>query len=151
MNLSIELYREDYREAVVNTWESSVRATHHFLKDEDIEFFKSFVSGMDFNSMSVYCGINEQREVVGFLGVDNHKLEMLFLHPDHIGKGLGKAMLDYAVQHLEANELDVNEDNQNAVAFYSKNGFEIIDRTPIDGTGKPYPILKMKLKKNPVL
>ncbi len=145
MSISIELYSEELRESVVETWESSVRATHHFLKEEDIRFFKTFVSGLDFNSMSVYCGLTEEREMIGFLGVDNHKLEMLFLHPQHIGKGYGKLMLDYAINNLEANALDVNEDNQHAVEFYKKHGFVIEERMPVDGTGKPYPILKMKL------
>jgi putative acetyltransferase len=146
MSLSIVLYSEDMRQPIVETWESSVRATHNFLKEEDIQFFKSFVSNMDFNSLTVYCGLTEQKELVGFLGVDNHKLEMLFLNPQHIGKGYGKILLDYAVKKLEANELDVNEDNKNAVGFYKKYGFEVTERTPLDGTGKPYPILKMKLK-----
>lgn len=32
----------EYNE-VVNIWEASVRATHHFLKEEDIQYFKSLV------------------------------------------------------------------------------------------------------------
>nr|WP_315157420.1 hypothetical protein [uncultured Flavobacterium sp.] len=34
--------KTEYNE-VVNIWEASVRATHHFLKEEDIQYFKSLV------------------------------------------------------------------------------------------------------------
>ena len=33
-------------------------------------------------------------EAVGFMGIENHKLEMLFIASNQRGKGLGKALLD---------------------------------------------------------
>ena len=34
--------KENYQE-IVNVWEASVRATHDFLKEEDIEYFKPLI------------------------------------------------------------------------------------------------------------
>lgn len=40
MNKIDNIEKKEYGN-VVELWESSVRVTHHFLKEEDIEYFKS--------------------------------------------------------------------------------------------------------------
>lgn len=124
-----------------------MRATHQFLKSEDIDFYKSIVWGIDFNEFDVFLSLSEADEVLGFLGVAENKLEMLFLKPACRGKGIGKALTEYAIRELKVTEVDVNEGNTHAVGFYKRFGFEVYERTPLDSTGKPYPILKMKLKR----
>ena len=61
-------------------------------------------------------------------------------------QGLGKQLLRYAMEHLNANELDVNEQNPQALGFYFKQGFEVIGRSEVDGMGQPYPLLHMRLR-----
>ena len=56
----------------------------------------------------------KNNQVFGFLGVSDQKLEMLFLNPLHIGKGLGRLMADFAIQNLECRQVDVNEQNESA-------------------------------------
>jgi putative acetyltransferase len=72
---------------------------------------------------------------------------MLFIHPGYRGKGIGKRLLEYAVQHLNATELDVNEQNPQAIGFYKNMGFVIVGRSDLDGMGKPFPLLHMKFSK----
>jgi len=131
---------------MLEVWEASVRATHHFLDPEDIDFYKSIVSKIDFNQFTVYLSLSDKDEVLGFLGVVDKKLEMIFLKPECIGKGIGRALTTLAVEDLNVTEVDVNEGNVNTIIFYKSFGFEEYDRTPFDETGKPYPILKMRLK-----
>jgi putative acetyltransferase len=50
------------------------------------------------------------------------------------------------LDELNADKVNVNEQNIDAVKFYSKFGFVTYERTEKDSEG--YPILKMKLKKN---
>ncbi len=54
--------------------------------------------------------------------------------------------MNYAIQELDAHLVDVNEQNQHAVLFYQKLGFEAFERTTHDDQGKPYPLLRMRLK-----
>ncbi|MEF9671735.1 GNAT family N-acetyltransferase, partial [Pseudomonas sp. PCH446] len=75
------------------------------------------------------------------------KVEMLFIAPQARGTGLGKQLLRYAIEHLNADELDVNEQNTQAVGFYFKQGFEVIGRSEKDGMGQPYPLLHLRLKR----
>jgi putative acetyltransferase len=147
IQVRIKPYSEKFREQIILVWEKSVRATHNFVKPSDIDYFKIIVKEIDFNSFSVYCLTNENN-VLGFLGVADFKIEMLFLDPDFIGQGLGKKLMKFALDDLKADKVDVNEQNLNAVNFYSRFGFTTYERTEKDPEGKDYPILKMKLKSN---
>lgn len=141
---SIEKYHLNYKNQLLAVWEKSVLATHHFLSQEDFVFIKSLLHGMDFEMLNVYCLLDQQK-LIGFIGIDEKKIEMLFLDPDYIGKGLGKQLMEFALSAHGATFVDVNEQNPNAVAFYQKFGFTTFERTEKDDLGKDYPLLRMKL------
>lgn len=88
----------------------------------------------------------ENNEPLGFMGIENQRLEMLFLSPTERGKGLGRQLLQYGIQKYGVQELTVNEQNPQAVGFYEHLGFETYKRTECDKEGNPYPLLYMKLK-----
>jgi putative acetyltransferase len=138
-------YTDELKQDLISVWERSVLATHTFLSKDDVTHYKQVVAGIDYNAFDVYCYLDEHTKLAGFIGVADAKIEMLFLTPEYIGKGIGKALLIYAMQHLHATEVDVNEQNQHAIAFYESFGFTTYQRTETDSDGKPYPILKMRL------
>ena len=138
-------YAEKHREQLLNVWEKSVLATHDFLSTSDFQEIKEIVATIDFNAFEVCC-LLDGNTVIGFLGAANQKVEMLFLSPEQIGKGLGKKLLNFAIHDLNANKVDVNEQNTKAVEFYSKFGFKTYERTDKDEQGKNYPLLRMELK-----
>ncbi|RAW00503.1 GNAT family N-acetyltransferase [Pseudochryseolinea flava] len=143
-NVMIKSYQESYRSQIVDVWERSVRATHHFLSIEDFEEIKKLVQGIDFAAFEVYCLMNEDT-VIGFIGVAERKVEMLFLDPAYFSGGLGKRLLMFAMSDLRACEVDVNEQNTNAVKFYERMGFKVYERTDKDDQGRAYPLLRMRL------
>lgn len=136
----------EYKELVA-VWEASVRATHHFLKEEDIAYFKPLILNNYLAAVELRCVRNDQNKIIGFSGVADQNLEMLFIHPDYRGAGIGKALLEYAVANFNVSKVDVNEQNEQAVGFYKKCGFEVINRSESDASGKPYPILHLELKR----
>lgn len=141
-----EIHSSEYQD-VVELWEASVRATHDFLQEEDIVFFKPLILNEYLKSVELESIRADSGEILGFSGVAEGYLEMLFVHPDHVGKGIGKFLLNHAIMNLPVAKVDVNEQNPKALEFYLKHGFEIIGRSEFDGTGKPYPILHMELVK----
>ena len=78
------------------------------------------------------------------MGIEDHRLEMLFLSQKEREKGLGKQLLLYGIQNYGIEELTVNEQNTQAVGFYEHMGFETYKRTDLDEEGNPYPLLYMK-------
>ena len=127
--------KKEYQE-VLNVWEASVRVTHHFLKEEDIAYFKPLIRGVR----------DDKNKIIGFIGVADQNLEMLFLHPNYRAKGIGKNLLEYAIGKLNVTKVDVNEENEQAVGFYQHFGFKIIGRSELDSSAKPYPVLHMEIK-----
>jgi putative acetyltransferase len=136
---------DDYPE-IVEVWEASVRATHHFLTKENIQFFKPLIPQY-LGAVQLFCVKGDKNKIEGFLGVAEQSIEMLFLHPSAIGKGMGKKLVRFAIESLQVNKVDVNEQNEQAVNFYKHMGFHVINRSATDGMGKPFPILHMELSK----
>lgn len=131
---------------VVEVWEASVRATHHFLSEEDIQFIKPLIPDALSHVEELACMRDEAGRVVGFVGVEQDKVEMLFIHPAWRGRGIGSRLLKYAFNVLGARLVDVNEQNEQAVGFYLRMGFEVEGRSELDSTGKPFPLLHMRLR-----
>lgn len=133
-------------EEITDVWEASVRETHTFLKEEDILFFKDMVKSKALYNVDLLCIKDSNNRITAFLGTEGNNIDMLFIHPDQRGKGLGKFLINYAIEKLGTNTVDVNEQNEQALGFYLHQGFEVISRDDVDGMGKPFPILHMKLK-----
>ncbi len=131
---------------ILDTWESSVRATHDFLSEEDIISIKPHVvEGAKYVS-KLLCVRDKQGTIKAFMGIHDSKIEMLFVSNDSRGNGIGKKLVEYAIQVLNINYVDVNEQNPQAVGFYKYMGFQVFKRSEFDDQGNPFPILHMKLK-----
>ncbi|MDD0972466.1 GNAT family N-acetyltransferase [Pseudomonas fontis] len=133
----------DYPE-LVRVWEASVRATHDFLPDSYICLLRELVRDQYLDAVMLICCKDSRQRITGFAGVAAGRVEMLFIDPAHRGQGIGKRLLHYAIEHLNAEQLDVNEQNPQALGFYLKQGFEVYGRTEKDGMGQPYPLLHLR-------
>ena len=131
---------------LLDIWEGSVRATHLFLSDSEIEKIKGYVPQAIREIPHLIVGENDIGIPVAFIGIDGQKLEMLFVSDEARGRGFGKALLRYGVDVYGVNELSVNEQNPQAEGFYEYLGFRVFKRTDCDEQGNPYPILYMKLE-----
>lgn len=138
------VFPDDYAE-MLDVWEDSVRATHSFLSEQDIAFFKPIILEQAFPAVSLRCIKDTKNNILGFVGVHESKVEMLFVLDDARGRGVGKKLLKYAIEQLDANKVDVNEQNPLAVGFYQHMGFNVVSRSAVDDMGKPFPILHMSL------
>lgn len=67
----------------------------------------------------------------------------VFVDSAYRGKGVGAVALQYVLDKLQVYKVDVNEQNQQAVDFYLKKGYQLIGRSAVDGMGKSYPILHL--------
>ena len=132
--------------ALLDIWERSVRATHLFLSDGEIESIKEYVPQALTGVETLTVAENESGQPVAFMGTENGTLEMLFIAPEERGKGLGKRLLRYGIAHFGAKELAVNQQDPQAKGFYEHMGFCAYRRTERDEQGSPYPLLYMRLR-----
>lgn len=129
-------------------WEASVRATHHFLTETDIQMLIPLVrEGLAHIPVLVLAVHSEKPErgeaIRAFMGLDGSRLEMLFVDPEARGQGIGKALVHHAIG-LGVREVCVNEQNPAARGFYAHLGFVVVKRTPLDEQGNPFPLLYME-------
>ena len=88
---------------------------------------------------------DEEGHAAAFMGIENETLEMLFIAPEHRGKGLGKELLSLGIEKYGVKQLTVNEQNPQAIGFYEHLGFKVYKRKDNDEQGNPYPLLYMRL------
>ena len=129
---------------LVAIWRSAVDATHEFLADADRDEVESRLESDYFPAVSLTVAELNGRPV-GFAGVLDGNLEMLFIAAKQRGTGIGTSLLSHAINDHGVRYVDVNEQNRQAVEFYTRRGFQVVRRSETDDVGRPYPLLHLQL------
>lgn len=87
--------------------------------------------------------VEETGEIVAFMSVLGNLIGGLFTHPDHQGKGHGRALVEHARERFDPVLVEVFEANERAIAFYRSCGFADHERTVDNGSGLPQMILRL--------
>jgi putative acetyltransferase len=140
-------YQDKDHDKLVNIWYQAVNHTHTFLTAKDIEFYHTMIQNGALKEVEIWIELNGNKEPTGFIGLDGTKIEMLFIDPKYHGKGIGSRLIKHAQDIKGSNlQVDVNEQNDGAYAFYKRFGFALIGRSELDSTGRPFPLLHLEYK-----
>ena len=120
-----------------------MRPSHLFLSENDIEEIKCALVPEYFPAVELYAFV-QNGVAVGFIGLAGAKIEMLFVDCSAQGRGIGTALIDFAIGRGAA-EVDVNEQNPLALKFYLARGFGVVGRDVSDDAGRQFPILHLSL------
>lgn len=101
--------RDTYLQLIVQLWEANVKVTHTFLTKEEIQNIKQYVPQAVEHVPHLCIALSKQGELLGFIGVADQRLEMLFIQVNARGQGIGKQLLRYAIKNFDVKELTVNE------------------------------------------
>jgi len=129
---------------ILDVWEASVRAAPGLVSEAYIQFFKPLARDELLRLVDLASIRDDNGEIVGFVGVADEKIEALFVHPARRRSGVGRRLANYAVSR-GATAVDVDEQNEAAVRFFSGLGFEIAARSAVDAMGKAFPVLHMRV------
>ena len=141
MNIKeVSSMNQKLEQQLIEVWESSVKATHTFLSETEIQAIKQYIPEALHHVSHLIIVESENGEPAGFMGISDRTL----IANEQRGKGLGKKLLAYGMENYAVNELGVNEQNPQAKGFYEHMGFEVYKRSELDEQGNPYPILYMK-------
>jgi putative acetyltransferase len=133
------------REILVDIWLRSVRATHTFLSEADIQSFLPLLRDYLTSSEPEFWVLrSDSGEIMGFMGMSGSKMEALFLAPEFRRCGGGRRLVQHAQELQGELTVDVNEQNPAACRFYEACGFVVEGRSELDSTGRPFPLLHMR-------
>ncbi|WP_312640317.1 GNAT family N-acetyltransferase [Hydrogenoanaerobacterium sp.] len=132
-------------EQLVTVWKNSVKESHLFLSDTEIDNIQQYVRQALAGISHLIVAKKGSGIPIAFMGIEGRKLEMLFVSPEERGHGVGKNLLVYGIQEYAVSDLGVNEQNPEAKGFYEHMGFKVYKRTETDEQGMPYPILYIRL------
>ena len=83
---------------LTNVWEQSVKATHLFLSESEIAEIKPYIPMALQEIPHLIVAENEDGFPVGFIGIENRTIEMLFISPKYRGKGIGKEFIRNGIE-----------------------------------------------------
>lgn len=134
------------RGTLLGIWLASVRATHAFLSEQDIQDLLPVVRDVVLAGEALEVWVLEfsPGEPAAFMALSGAMVEALFVDPAHFRKGAGKLLLAHARALKGPLTVDVNEQNPQGLAFYLGCGFEQTGRSECDQAGRPFPILHLR-------
>ena len=132
--------------ALAAIWRRAVDATHDFLAEADRDEIEARLQSDYFPAVVLSVAEHDGRPV-GFSGVLDGTLEMLFVDATQRDGGFGTALLTHAIREHGVSKVDVNEQNISAAGFYAHRGFEVVGRSETDEAGRPYPLLHLRLSR----
>lgn len=135
------------REALLDIWLRSARATHTFVSDADFQSMIPQVRDYLASDQTDFWIIRDEAgRIMGFMGISGSNMQSLFLAPEHQRRGAGRHLVRHAQATHPELTVDVNEQNSGARAFYEACGFAVESRSELDDQGRPYPLLHLRWK-----
>lgn len=126
-----------YPEAWLRAWEQSLTLTESFLR-----YSIALVAEMDQTLTGFWC-----HQLA--LSKNDVATSLLFVHPDYIGQGCGRALwhtLQSILAHLEIHSISIQAEPK-ALGFYLKLGGQKIDEMPSPLIpGRTLPIVKLPVQ-----
>lgn len=130
-------------DALVDLWRRAVDATHDFLSTDDRQAIDAEVAGF-LPQAPMVVAVGDQDRPQGFMLIDGSHMEALFIDPDLRGTGIGRRLLQHALDLHPQLTTDVNAQNAQAVGFYRRMGFTETGLSPVDSQGRPYPLIHLR-------
>ena len=78
----------------------------------------------------------EAGQITGFIGIDQGFIEGLFVKKNNQKQGIGKCLMQQAKKSYKNLSLKVYAKNENAIAFYKNQGFQIVSQGNDENTGE---------------
>lgn len=121
-DLLIRRYRESDNEKLLKLWYTASITAHSFIPADFWAQRINVVKNEYLPAAETYVA-ESRGEITGFISLMGNYVGALFVSEKHQGKGIGKALVEFA-RKLRGNlYVDVYKDNARAREFYKKCGF----------------------------
>ncbi|WP_035292926.1 N-acetyltransferase [Clostridium sp. KNHs214] len=133
---------------IMNIWLKSTIKAHDFINKEHWENSYDTVK-------TVYIPIAEtlvyedNEGIKGFISIINNEfIGALFVDVAFQGNGIGKNLINYAIDKYNELTLAVYKENKKSVEFYINRGFKIIKEQVNDDSGHSEYLMQRELKRD---
>lgn len=128
-----ELQRDDINK-VADIWLNTNIKTHNFIPAQYWKSnFKAVKEALSQAEVYVY---EYDKEIQGFIGLNNEYFEGIFVSGEMQSQGIGKILLNYVKDKRNKLLLNVYKKNARAIFFYQREGFEIQHSGLDEATGE---------------
>ncbi len=110
---------------IMRIWKNENIKAHSFIPKEYWENNYNYVKGILPNA-EIYVYLIKEN-IVGFIGLSQNFIEGIFVDANNQCNGIGTLLLNKVKENRNVLSLNVYKNNKNAIKFYEKNNFKIID------------------------
>ena len=130
----IRRYRSEDLEDVVTVWAAASAVAHPFLSAEFLEVERHDIANVYLPNAETWVW-EAEGQVVGFVSLLGNEVGALFVDPKFHRGGIGRALIDHALELRKELEVEVFTENVIGRAFYARYGFELMQKKVHDQTG----------------
>ncbi len=131
-------------EEMMEIWLEGNLQAHSFVEKE---YWKVHFEAVRQGILQAEVFVFEENEILGFLGLaGGGYIAGLFVKEGCRGRGIGKALLEWAKKRQESLTLQVYERNAGALRFYIREGFSVVG-TQRDENGEKEFVMEWKKKR----
>ena len=123
--MSIRKYKQEEVESLMSIWLHTNILAHSFIP---MSYWRNnaAVVKKDYIPNSTTYVHEHNGVIVGFISIiDDNFVGALFIDTLYQGRGFGKRLLDFCKERYSHLRLSVYVENQQALSFYIKQGFEV--------------------------
>jgi putative acetyltransferase len=131
----IRPYAERDVEALIEVWRAASQIATPFLSAEFLVQEADNIRNLYLPNAETWV-IESGDTVAGFIALIGDEVGAIFVHPDHQGQSLGRALMDYAVSLRNSLFLDVFKENAVGRRFYDRYGFQYENEHTHKETGR---------------
>ncbi len=138
----IRAYEQADADEVIRVWLASTIPGQSFLPEEHWRAEEREVRE-ELMPVAETWVVEEAGELVAFMSLLGNMIGGLFTHPDHQGKGHGRALVEHARERHAPLLVEVFEVNHAAMGFYRNRGFAEHERRRDEASGLAILILEV--------
>ncbi len=143
-DLIIRSFEDADTAALSDIWWRASLAVHSFLGEDLLRAQKKLIEEIYLPKAETSVALLGQTPV-GFIGLLDSFIGGLFVDPDYGRRGIGRALVEHALERRAELTLEVYAANEKACAFYQKIGGVEIGRRPKDDNELPFELIRMRI------
>jgi putative acetyltransferase len=133
--MNIREYNNKDKDRILEIWYKASKQAHYFLSENLLQFQKKEIE-YKYLAIATTWVAEESGIICGFISLLDNYIGGLFIDTQYQGRGIGKSLIDKAIDEKDFLTVGVYAKNKNARKFYQKTGFSFVGEELQKDTGE---------------